>query len=178
MTTAVALDLLERYVFRCCRFCRSSSWMIRLAVRQASNPDPFQFIQAHVITAAVIKTGRARTLVVRHLLRHFQPPAVLQIRGDPGCPERVAADFRFDAGRCGPAPDHSIGVLLIERIARQRSAGAIGGCAEQPPLAIGGDAGGRQVFIQPGGREGACRLFREGAPSRGGPARSNLQRAS
>lgn len=52
--------------------------------------------------------------MVRHLLRDFEPPAVLQVGGDPRCPEGKAADFCLDAGRSGPAANHAVGVLLVE----------------------------------------------------------------
>jgi hypothetical protein len=42
----------------------------------------------------------------------------------------MIADFRFDAGGRGPAPDHPVGVLLIKRVLRKRFSRSIGGrCA-------------------------------------------------
>ena len=72
--------------------------------------------------------------MVGHLLRHFQPAAVLQIRRDASGSKGVIADFRFDAGGHSPAPDHPVGVLLVKRVLRERLSRSIGGRAEERPL--------------------------------------------
>jgi hypothetical protein len=68
------------------------------------------------VTAAVVKASGAGGFMIGHLLGELQLPTILQVRDNAGCPERVAADQSFNAGRGGPAPDHSVYVRLAHPI--------------------------------------------------------------
>lgn len=57
-----------------------------------SNHDPLDPIERCLIPAPVVEPGGARRFVRGHLLRDFELPAVLQIRGDAAGAKRVAAD--------------------------------------------------------------------------------------
>ena len=46
-----------------------------------------------------VELGRARALMRRHFLRVLKRAAIGEVSSDPGGAERVAADFRRDAGR-------------------------------------------------------------------------------
>ena len=59
--------------------------------RQGSDKNPLDLVQADGIVGAVIELGRARRLVVCDLLRMLDCTTVLQICGNAGSPERVAA---------------------------------------------------------------------------------------
>ena len=63
-----------------------------------SQNNSFDLIERDLIVASVIELCRARAFVRRHLLGVFQQPAVEQIDGDPGRPERVAAKLGDDPG--------------------------------------------------------------------------------
>ena len=47
-----------------------------------------------------------------HLLRHFQLAAILQVRGNSGCAERVAPDQSPYSRASGAAPDHEVDLRL------------------------------------------------------------------
>jgi hypothetical protein len=83
--------------------------------------------------------------------------AVREVSGDPGGAERVAADFRCNTGRRGPLPDHPPGVRLPHGFLRQHSAVMATAGAEQPALAIFGDAGRVDIGAQ---RLGQCVMAR------------------
>jgi hypothetical protein len=80
-----------------------------------SQPDPLDFVLREPFPRAVVKLGRARTLVRRHFLRVFERTAVGEIGGDPGRAECLAADRRGDAGRLRTPADHEPGVRLRQR---------------------------------------------------------------
>ena len=54
--------------------------------------DPLNFIEGDLIAGSVIELGRLRRLVSGDLLRLLDGAAVLQVGGDAGGPEGVAAD--------------------------------------------------------------------------------------
>jgi len=81
-----------------------------------SNRDPLDFIERDLIAGAVVELGRARALVRRHDLGVFERAADLEIRGDAGCTEYVAAELDPETG-FGRAPaDHAIGVDTVHRL--------------------------------------------------------------
>jgi hypothetical protein len=55
--------------------------------------------------------------MVRHRRGLFERAAVLQIGGDPGCPEAVVAELCGDAGRRRAPSDHRIGARLRQHVA-------------------------------------------------------------
>jgi hypothetical protein len=66
-----------------------------------SHPNPFHLIEAEFLTPPVVKLGRARAGVVRHLRRLLQRAAVLEIRRDPGRAKAVVAKPGRNAGGGG-----------------------------------------------------------------------------
>ena len=66
-----------------------------------SEPDPLHLVLREPLLGAVIKLGRARAFVRRHLLRAFKRAAIGEVSGDAGRAEGVIADRRVDAGRAG-----------------------------------------------------------------------------
>jgi len=85
--------------------------------------------------------------VVGDLLRHFQLPAVLQIRRNAGRAEGMIANPRFDAGRFRAPADDAMGVLLGQRIGR-KLAGPAAGATKEIAVVVIGDAGRFDVFTQ------------------------------
>jgi hypothetical protein len=83
--------------------------------------------------------------VAGHLLRDFQPAAILQIIRDAGCPETVAADVGGNAGRPRPAPDHFVDIRLVQTLALQFF---FAPGAKERSAAIGADAGRLQILLQ------------------------------
>lgn len=69
--------------------------------------DLLNFIERDLVIAPVVELRGASALVRGHLLRVLEQSAVGEIDGDPGCPERVAAEFGFDAGVAGAPVDGS-----------------------------------------------------------------------
>jgi hypothetical protein len=69
------------------------------------NPDSLPFVKANVIVAPVIEARGFRVRVPSHALRDPDPPAVLQVIGYAGGPERMAAYRRLNAGIGSAAPD-------------------------------------------------------------------------
>jgi hypothetical protein len=57
----------------------------------ALNFDPFDFLERQFLTGAIIEFGRAWRFVVSNSLSVLQRSAVLQVRGNPGGPKRMAA---------------------------------------------------------------------------------------
>src|ERR1700730_6668175 len=82
----------------------------------ASDREPFYLIEGDLVTGPVVELGRPRRLVVGHRLRLLERPAVLQVDGDPGRPEAVAADERLDARLLGAPADHPPHVRLAHRV--------------------------------------------------------------
>jgi RNA-directed DNA polymerase len=76
-----------------------------------------------------------------HFLRVLERAAVREVGGDPGGAERVATDFGRDAGRFGATADHAPGVGLVHGAVGQRIGFVAARGAEQPALAVPGDAG-------------------------------------
>src|SRR5450759_112642 len=59
--------------------------------RQRSDKNPLDLIQANGIIGAIVELRRARRLVVRDLLGMLNCTTILQVGGDSGGPEGVAA---------------------------------------------------------------------------------------
>ena len=53
-----------------------------------------------------------------HLLSVLEPSVVLQVNRDAGCPPGVTSDRREKAGRFGPLPNCSPGVVAIQSTSR------------------------------------------------------------
>ena len=81
-----------------------------------SNCNPLDLVERDLVAGAVVELGRARRLVRRDLLRVLQRAAVLEVGGDAGGAEGVAADRGLDAGGLCPPADHSPRVRLSERV--------------------------------------------------------------
>jgi hypothetical protein len=60
--------------------------------------------------------------MVRHRDGLFERPAVLEIGGDPRCPETVVAELGFDAG-CGGAPADQDIIRYSDRPENRRNRG-------------------------------------------------------
>jgi RNA-directed DNA polymerase len=76
-----------------------------------------------------------------HFLRVLERAAVREVGGNPGGAERVATDFGRDAGRFGATADHAPGAGLVHGAVGQRIGFVAARGAEQPALAVPGDAG-------------------------------------
>jgi hypothetical protein len=74
------------------------------------NRDPLHLIQANIVASSIIEPGCSGRLVRRNLLRDLQTTAVLEIRGNSGCPEGVVSNLCINARRLRPPPDHAIGI--------------------------------------------------------------------
>jgi hypothetical protein len=72
-----------------------------------SNPDPLDLIERNFIAPPVVESCRPRRLMGCHLLRNFQPPPILEIGGDAGRPEGMAANLSFDSGYESPPANHA-----------------------------------------------------------------------
>ncbi len=77
-----------------------------------SDNDPFNFVEVDLFGSTVVEPSGASRLVVGHLLRELQPPAVAEVLGDPRGPEGVAADARSDARSLGTPTHHPENVGL------------------------------------------------------------------
>ena len=84
-----------------------SKWRPTLQLK----PDPLDLILREPILGAVVKLGRARAFVCRHLLRVLERAAVAEISRDAGRAERMIADLRHDASGSGAAADHQVAQL-------------------------------------------------------------------
>ena len=88
-------------------------------ILRASNPDPLDLVQRHVLSPPVIELRGARARMVRHRRGALQRPAGFEVRGDAGRPERVIAGLGGDPGRSGSTDDHPVRLALHQGIARQ-----------------------------------------------------------
>ena len=57
-----------------------------------------------------------------HLLSVLEPPVVLQVNRDPGCPPSMASDGGQKTRRFGPLPDRSPGIVSDAKLFANRSA--------------------------------------------------------
>jgi hypothetical protein len=73
---------------------------------QRSDQNSLDLIQANGIIGAIIELRRARRLVICDLLRVLDYTTVLQISGDPGGSESVAAGRLGQSGLSGAPFDH------------------------------------------------------------------------
>jgi hypothetical protein len=89
----------------------------------------------------VIEPGRAGAGVCGHVLRVFERTPVLQKVRDAGRAESVISDRRGDTGTDGVLADHAPSVFLSHWMLGQHRRGVPRTGAEQPALAIVGDAG-------------------------------------
>src|SRR4051794_14446580 len=114
-----------------------------------SNHNPLHFIERNLITSAVVKLGRARAFMRGHGLGIFERSTSLEIRGDPGSAENMAAELLLEPGFCGAAADHPIGINAVHQLAGQR-AGSAARTAEEGAFAIIADAGSGEIFVNEG----------------------------
>jgi hypothetical protein len=68
------------------------------------------FIEAELDAPGIVKLCRARRGVISDRCGLFERAPVLEVRGDPGCPQAVVAELRCDAGGAGEPADHRLGV--------------------------------------------------------------------
>jgi len=71
-----------------------------------SNRNPLDLVEVHLVATAIVELRGAGRGVVRHGGRVFERAAILEVRGDPGCPEGMIADLGLDPG-AGGAPGGS-----------------------------------------------------------------------
>src|SRR5271154_422878 len=82
----------------------------------ASDRDPLDFVERNRIVSSVIELGGTRALVRGHGLGVLKRSAGLEIGGDAGRTEHMAAEFLLEAG-FGRAPaDHTVGVDPVHRL--------------------------------------------------------------
>src|SRR5260370_32321525 len=75
----------------------------------ALNPDPFDLVKRDFVAGAVVELGRARGLVRGHDLG-ILGAAGLEIGGDAGRPEHMAAELDLKTGIGRTPADHAVGV--------------------------------------------------------------------
>src|SRR6516162_1642314 len=75
-----------------------------------SDIDPFDLIERDLVASPVVELGRARAFVRGHSQGVFERAAGLEVGGDAGRPEHVAAELPLKAGLGGTAADHLIGI--------------------------------------------------------------------
>ena len=85
------------------------------AAENSSDHDPLDLIERHLILAPVVEPGRPSALVVGHLLRDLELAAVPRVLGNPGPPERMAADLRLDGYGLRSPTDHLVDIRLPHR---------------------------------------------------------------
>jgi hypothetical protein len=96
---------------------------------------------------AIVELGCVRGLVVGDVLRVFEHALVLEVCGDAGRAEGIAADAGLDARRLRAPLNHAVGVHVPHRVAGERP--GLAGCrAEQGTFRVGRDVGGGDVFIE------------------------------
>jgi hypothetical protein len=83
-----------------------------------------------------------------HFLSMLERAAIGEIGSDAGRAERVIADRRSDAGCRRTPADHEPGGVLIHRAVGERIGFVPGRGAEQPSLAVLGEAGGIDIGTQ------------------------------
>src|SRR6266849_3257491 len=113
-----------------------------------SQPDTLDLIECQAFLGPVIELGGAGALVRGHRLCVLERTSILQIRSDPGRAESMAANRGLDAGGGGATAHHAPSVGLIHRLIGQRGSFPPLGGAEQPALALFGNAGSRDVGVQ------------------------------
>jgi len=118
-----------------------------MLIAAASDHDPFDLVEGNVVAAPVVEAGGAGRLVVGHLLGDFELAAVLEIGGNAGGAEGVAADLRLDPGRQRPPSNHPPHIGLQHGPVGQLAAAPLAR-AEERPLAVLADAGGGDVLLQ------------------------------
>jgi len=77
-----------------------------ISIVHRSDHYPLDQIERDFVTGAVIEPRRLRAGVVGDLLGLLPRALVVEVVGDSGDPEGVAADGRFDPGPLCPAADH------------------------------------------------------------------------
>ena len=75
--------------------------------RNPLNHDPFDLIEADLVSGAVVELGRARRLVGGDGLGVLDTAAVEQVGGDAGGPEGVAVGRNAQFGPSHPSLDHA-----------------------------------------------------------------------
>src|ERR1700730_6442736 len=81
------------------------------------NRNALDLIQRDRIVGAVIELGGARALMCGHRLRVLESAAGLEVGGDAGRAENVAAELALEAGLSGAPADHAISVDAVHRTA-------------------------------------------------------------
>lgn len=86
--------------------------------------------------------------MVGDLLGRLQLAAVLHVRSDAGCPERVISNLRFDLRSLGPALDHPVSVLLPHCSFGEVAASAARDRPKEGTVRLAADLGGGDVFVK------------------------------
>jgi hypothetical protein len=112
--------------------------------------DSFNFIERNLILGAIIELRGSWRLVRGDLLSVFEGATVLQISGNPGRSECMAAGGVGQGGSFGPPLDHIKHITAYHRVAGELAALFEG--PEERPFLVVADAGGRdpsvQIFIE------------------------------
>jgi hypothetical protein len=108
--------------------------------------DTLYFVERDLIAGAVIELRGLGRFVVGDGLGVFDGPAVLQVGGNAGRPERVVADGVRQSSGPGPPLDHVEGVPGVNRAVSQYLLPAAY-AAEQGAFLLGGDACRCQIGI-------------------------------
>ena len=114
---------------------------VKRETRRGLQPDALHLVLREPLLRVVVELGRARALVRRHFLRVLECAAIGEIGGNAGGAKRVATDFGRDTGRLGATADHAPGVGLVHGAVGQPIGFVAARGAEQPALAVLGDAG-------------------------------------
>jgi len=80
-----------------------------------SNSDSFHLIEGDLVTGAIVKLGGPGAFMGSHRLRVFKRATGLEIGGDPGRGEHVAAELAFQSSLGRAAADHLVRVDAMHR---------------------------------------------------------------
>jgi hypothetical protein len=112
-----------------------------------SNSDSFHLIEGDLVTGAIVKLGGPGAFMGSHRLGVFERAAGLEISGDPGRAEHVAAKLAFQSGFGRAAADHLVCVDAVHRPVG-KDPGSAGRRAEEGGLAAVPDARRIEIFIK------------------------------
>jgi len=112
-----------------------------------SNHDPLDLIERDLVAGAIVELRRARAFVRRHQLSILQGPAVVEIGGNPGGAERVAANIPTHS-RLARAPLNHLPHMDARHRIFGELIGTAAGRAEEGRLLRFKDAGRLQIGIK------------------------------
>jgi hypothetical protein len=118
-------------------------------MRSRSNLDPLDFVEGDCVACAIVELRRSRALVRGHGLRVFKRAAGLEIRGNAGSAENMAAELVLETG-LGRAPaDHAKSVDPVHRRHGQDT-GSTDCRAEEGAFGLVADSGRGDVRVEIG----------------------------